>query len=256
MTFNVTLIQPASYVHAHALSDACEYLVAMLEACGQTAQRSRNHLDPGARNVVLCSHLLGAQHLAQLPKNTILFNSEQLGAEAGWQQLSAAYRAALARFDHERQGGDDREPARRGCLLDHECRRAVIHDLDIRGRGGDATLGDQLERRSHDRDRILSEANAAAASDRHGCYQSPQPTRDRLCPHHDTTVPGPVFPWSADLWAQNDRPSTREIARASGSTPSTQPRLIRRWPGFAVASAKTKTPHVGQKYERMSWSPH
>ncbi len=95
MTFNVTLIEPAGYVHAQALADAGEYLVAMLEACGHAARGSRNHIDLDANNIVLCSHLLGAQHIAQLPANTILFNSEQLAQDA---TLSATYREALGRF--------------------------------------------------------------------------------------------------------------------------------------------------------------
>jgi len=90
--FNVTLVEPDGYVHAQALAEAVEYLAVMLEACGQTVRRTRNHIERGAHNVVLCSHLLGDAHIAQLPADTILFNSEPL-AEA-----SPAYLAALARF--------------------------------------------------------------------------------------------------------------------------------------------------------------
>ena len=98
MTFNVTLIEPDGYVHAQALADAADYLVAMLEACGQPARRSRNHIELDGHNVVLCSHLLGPAHLAQLPARTILFNSEQLGDDGGWHLASGTYARALARF--------------------------------------------------------------------------------------------------------------------------------------------------------------
>jgi len=98
MAFNVTLIEPAGYVHAHALADAAEYLVAMLEACGEPARRTRNHIQTDGDNVVLCSHLLGAEQLAQLPPRTILFNSEQLGDTTARHLESGTYLNALGTF--------------------------------------------------------------------------------------------------------------------------------------------------------------
>jgi hypothetical protein len=91
--FNVTQILPPGYVHAHALDDAARYLVHALEACGEPARLTENHIARDARNLVLGGHLLGAQR-AQLPADTILFNSEPLAEHAHW----PGYAAALARF--------------------------------------------------------------------------------------------------------------------------------------------------------------
>jgi len=161
--FNVTLIEPDGYVHAQALDEATDYLVSMLGACGQTAQRSRNHIELGGHNVVLCSHLLGADHVAHLPADTILFNSEPL-AEA-----SAAYLAALAKFrvwDYAR-GNLARIPHARVSLIPFlysaalvrsavrepgeallfygsltERRRTIIADLRARGVNVEAVFGE------------------------------------------------------------------------------------------------------------------
>lgn len=95
--FNVTQIVPDGYVHAHALDDCAEYLTAMLAACGQRVTRSHNHIDLEAWNVIVGGHLLAAAHVAALPADVIVFNSEQL-AFAGNPLITAAYRDALARF--------------------------------------------------------------------------------------------------------------------------------------------------------------
>jgi hypothetical protein len=96
-SFNVVLIQPPGYVHALALQEAAEYLHHNLLAHGRRSQLSVNHLAPDARNVILCAHLLEPEHLAQLPPDTIIFNSEQLCDRAGWHFASGTYQQLLDR---------------------------------------------------------------------------------------------------------------------------------------------------------------
>ncbi|MBL0216789.1 MAG: hypothetical protein IPQ07_23280 [Myxococcales bacterium] len=95
--FNVTQIVPDGYVHAHALDDCAEYLAAMLVACGQRVVRSTNHIDLEAWNLIVGGHLLAEAHVAALPADTLVFNSEQL-AFVGNPLITPAYRMALARF--------------------------------------------------------------------------------------------------------------------------------------------------------------
>ncbi len=95
--WNVTQIMPRGHVHAHALDDVAEYLTAMLGACGMATTRTTNHIDVASVNVVVGGHLLAPAHIAGLPGDTIVFNSEQL-AQADNPLITPAYRDALARF--------------------------------------------------------------------------------------------------------------------------------------------------------------
>lgn len=95
--WNVTQIAPAGYVHAHALDDVAEYLAAMLASCGARVTRSTNHIDTASYNVVVGGHLLAEAHVAGLPGDTIMFNSEQL-AQADNPLITPVYRVALERF--------------------------------------------------------------------------------------------------------------------------------------------------------------
>lgn len=96
--FNVTRIQPQGYVFSLALKEAGEYLCAMLQQCGFDAQLSTNQLRPGAHNVILCAHLLGASDLPRIPRDSIVFNSEPLGKGDHWHFASDTYSRILAQF--------------------------------------------------------------------------------------------------------------------------------------------------------------
>jgi hypothetical protein len=96
--FNVTLIQPASYVHALALVEAADYIDASLRACGYESYRTTNLISTRAYNVIICSHMLQEQHAAQLPADTIIFNTEQLAKVDGWYFGSGVYGSLLDRF--------------------------------------------------------------------------------------------------------------------------------------------------------------
>jgi hypothetical protein len=96
--FNVVLMQPPGYAFSHALAEAAEYAASMLRACGRPAQVAVNGLRHDARNVVFCPHLMQRADLAQLPDDTILFNSEPLSRQDAWHHGSDVYRDALARF--------------------------------------------------------------------------------------------------------------------------------------------------------------
>lgn len=87
-------------MHAYALAEAIEYLRAMLVACGHACELTRNHLVVGGPNIVAGAHLLAEAQLAQLPPDTILFNSEQLADRT---LAHPAYLRALERchvWDH------------------------------------------------------------------------------------------------------------------------------------------------------------
>lgn len=95
--FNVTLIQPAGYVHALALLEAAQFVHVCLQDCGFTATYATNHIAPEAHNIVFCAHMMDTAGLNALPPDTIIFNSEQLLNRGAW-PLAAPYLDALAKF--------------------------------------------------------------------------------------------------------------------------------------------------------------
>lgn len=107
--FQVVLVQPAGYAFSLALAEAAEYVCAMLRACGHEAQVSVNGLRHDAHNIVFCGHLMNRGDVAQLPPDTILFNSEPLARQDVWHLGSDVYRDALARhhvWDYAQRNAD------------------------------------------------------------------------------------------------------------------------------------------------------
>ena len=126
--FNVVLVQPAGYAFSLALAEAAEYVVAMLRACGHEAQAVVNGLRHDAYNVVFCSHLMNRGDVAQLPADTILFNSEPLARQDTWHLGSEVYREALARYrvwDYAQRNLDTVPHGRKDVLPFWYCRDLV-----------------------------------------------------------------------------------------------------------------------------------
>lgn len=114
--FNVTLIKPETYIHSLALSEAAEYLHFMLIRCGYHSELSFNRIDEHSYNIIFCGHLLGRPDTTLIPRDSIIFNSEQLEDTHGWMFESGAYRTLidelyvwdysplnLARIDHDKK---------------------------------------------------------------------------------------------------------------------------------------------------------
>jgi hypothetical protein len=96
--FNITLVHPQNYVHSLALKEAADYLDATLKACGYASARTTNKVFDDAHNIIFCSHLLLDKHLAGVPPDTIIFNSEQLEDSDGWHFENGVYRNILERY--------------------------------------------------------------------------------------------------------------------------------------------------------------
>jgi hypothetical protein len=126
--FNVVLVQPAGYAFSLALAEAAEYVAAMLRACGREARIAVNGLRNDAHNVVFCGHLMNRGDVAQLPADSILFNSEPLARQDTWHLGSDVYREALARhrvWDYAQRNADAIPHARKDVLPFWCCRDLV-----------------------------------------------------------------------------------------------------------------------------------
>lgn len=90
--FNITLMQPERYTHAQALSEITRYLCDCIGRCGHQVDITTNFLSSEKHNVIVGAHLVEEKHRALLPRNTIVFNSEQLADDAGWHFSTGVYR--------------------------------------------------------------------------------------------------------------------------------------------------------------------
>jgi len=90
--FNITLIQPDGYSHSQALTEIAHYLYDCIGRCGHQVQNTQNYISSQHHNVVIGAHLMREEHLHLLGRNTIIFNSEQLGDEAASPFWTALYR--------------------------------------------------------------------------------------------------------------------------------------------------------------------
>ncbi len=93
-SINVCLLQPPGYIHALALLEAADYIVAKAREIGYEAQLCKNRLLPSGLNIVFGAHI-NPKDKSTLPGNVVLFNTEQLPEQSAW--TSADYRNLLQR---------------------------------------------------------------------------------------------------------------------------------------------------------------
>ncbi len=76
-------MQPVGYIHGAALLEAMEYCANQIEACGHKSILSKNRLINNGINVIFGTHVNPEQY-QELPKNVIIFNTEQLPEKSLW----------------------------------------------------------------------------------------------------------------------------------------------------------------------------
>ena len=85
MTYNICLIQPPGYIHSNAFVELGELIHFSLLELGSKSEIAFNSLNRRAINIVIGIHLLTHEQLTQIPKNSIVVNTEQiLKDESNW----------------------------------------------------------------------------------------------------------------------------------------------------------------------------
>lgn len=79
MRFQICIIQPDNYVHSGAFLEIADLLKFALLSLGHEVVLKTNNFDSTAQNILIGVHLLDASVAAQLPPDTIILNTEQLG---------------------------------------------------------------------------------------------------------------------------------------------------------------------------------
>ena len=89
----IVLIQPDGYAHTGALSELVETLLYGLSALGIAVDFALNEIASEATNLIVGAHLIDSAGLAELPADTIIYNSEQIDDSSSW--MKPAYLSAL-----------------------------------------------------------------------------------------------------------------------------------------------------------------
>lgn len=76
-------MQPVGYIHALALLEAAEYCVHQISLYGHESILTKNRLIQDGINIIFGAHIKPEAHL-ELPKNVIVFNTEQLPENSQW----------------------------------------------------------------------------------------------------------------------------------------------------------------------------
>jgi SAM-dependent methyltransferase len=92
MKFNICLIQPTGYIHSLALLEAAEYIFYKIKNNGYDVQLVKNRIYPTGINIIFGAHINPENNL-DFPKNTIIFNTEQLPENPDW--VNKDYREIL-----------------------------------------------------------------------------------------------------------------------------------------------------------------
>lgn len=85
-------MQPIGYIHALALLESAEYCVHQIRLAGHGTTLTKNRLIRDGINIIFGAHIKPETHL-NLPKNCIIFNTEQLPEDSQWVNLN--YRKIL-----------------------------------------------------------------------------------------------------------------------------------------------------------------
>ena len=85
MKFNICLIQPKNYIHTFAFLELAQLLHFGIRSLNFGSKLSLNQIYTDSTNIVIGAHLLDVSHISQLPKNSIILNTEQLdGINIAW----------------------------------------------------------------------------------------------------------------------------------------------------------------------------
>ena len=85
MQFNICLIQPKNYIHTYAFLELAQLLHFGIKSLNLRSKLSLNQICPDSTNIVIGAHLLDTSLISQLPKNSIILNTEQLdGINIAW----------------------------------------------------------------------------------------------------------------------------------------------------------------------------
>ena len=76
--FNICLVKPENYVHSYAFLELGELIHYSLKALNHDSTLAFNSTDSSSINILIGCHLLNPSLIPQIPKSTIILNTEQI----------------------------------------------------------------------------------------------------------------------------------------------------------------------------------
>lgn len=101
MKYNICVVRPDGYLHAGAFTELAELVACGLMDLGHTVALHHNRTFPDARNILIGCHLLDPVHMARMPADSIVLNTEQLylGSEV-WNHNVFEWAARFETWDY------------------------------------------------------------------------------------------------------------------------------------------------------------
>ena len=75
---NISLIKPKNYIHSCAFLELGELIYYSLKDLGLKAQLAWNLIEKDSKNILIGVHLLDQNLISQVPKNSVILNTEQI----------------------------------------------------------------------------------------------------------------------------------------------------------------------------------
>jgi hypothetical protein len=102
--FNICIIRPNGYIHSSAFIELAELICYSLIDNGMSAEIKENSISSSSVNIILGCHLLDLSMIESIPKNSIIFNTEQFGQGPDiWQQNLKFYLENFSSWDYSSQ---------------------------------------------------------------------------------------------------------------------------------------------------------
>ena len=79
--FNICVTKPENYVHSYAFMELSELIYFSLKEVGFDVTVGFNRIESDARNIIIGCHLLDPKYMNEVPKSSIVLNTEQIYAD-------------------------------------------------------------------------------------------------------------------------------------------------------------------------------
>lgn len=107
MKFNICKIAPDGFIHAQAFDELALAIHNSIRELGFASKLQINKLEPNCINIIIGFHLLDVKLIANIPKNTILVNTEQILAEKGpWNSIILEWTKRFQTWDYSQKNID------------------------------------------------------------------------------------------------------------------------------------------------------
>jgi hypothetical protein len=101
---NICLIKPHNYIHSYAFLELAELIYFSLRDLGFEVGFGFNQIDPNVKNILIGCHLLDSKFIDQVPKSTIILNTEQIHSDTThWNKNIFAYVTNFEVWDYSKR---------------------------------------------------------------------------------------------------------------------------------------------------------